>query len=296
MKRKPSNLDKAISKALHGTRNKVYRLRKKGASDSELRYIDPRKTDWQVSRNGEPGSSTLYARYRKGELDTKGKYELLRQLKDFNERENAYAVTDNGRYISSKAQERFGRLLEGVNKSRKATLDKIIKGDTGNQRGVYYQFGAEGVDVSTMDEWDYKHYVSRDLSPIVRSEPFNSSRALSNAMNTVKNSTATMKKALKKSEHWRKAARNMLVDNGQRELADSIKLMTPKEFLRMITLTDFNARMTDFPYKDFFTREGHSKERGLAAAQEEGSQYMRGLVKTFAPNISSRTSKKARRK
>ena len=290
-KRSRSNLDKAIGKALHGTRNKVYRLKKKGASASEIRAIDPRKTDWAASRGGAPGSATLYERYRKGELNAREKGELLRQLKDFNERENAYTATDSGGYISSKSQERFKRLQEGVNKSRKSTLDKIVKGG----KGKYYQFGADGVDVSTMSDWDYKHFVSRDLSPIERKAPFMSARELARATETLKGATSSLRRALKKSENWRHAARNMLIDNNQRELADAIARMTPEEFLEMITLTDFNVRMTDFPYQDFFSVEGHSRERGLAAAQAEGSRYMSGLVARFAPGYADRASAKRKK-
>ena len=262
-KRKRSNLDEAIGKALHGTRNKVYRLKKKGASASEIAAIDPRKTDWQPSRGGAPGSATLYERYRKGELSTREKGELLRQLKDFNERENKYTSTGGGRFISSKAQERFGAMVEGVNKTRKMTLDNIVKG------GAYYQFGAPGVDVASMSEWDFEHYVSRNLSPLKRTEPFTSSKQIVRAMQTLLGATSSMSRALKKSESWRRAARNMLIDNNQRELADAIERMSAKEFLEMITLTDFNVRMTDFPYQDYFTVQGHSRERGLAAAQDQ---------------------------
>lgn len=284
-KRKRSNLDEAIGKALHGTRNKVYRLKKKGASASELAAIDPRKTDWTSSRGGAPGSATLYERYRKGELSAREKGELLRQLKDFNARGNAYEPTGGGRFISSKAQERFGAMVEGVNKTRKRTLDNIIKG------GAYYQFGAPGVDVATMSEWDFEHYVSRNLSPLKRTEPFTSSKQIARAMQTVLGATTSMSSALKKSESWRRAARNMLIDNNQRELAEAIERMTAKEFLEMATLTDFNVRMTDFPYQDYFTVQGHSRERGLAVAQDEGSRYMFGLVDRFSHNSAAKDKK-----
>lgn len=284
-KSKRSNLDEAIGKALHGTRNKVYRLKKKGASASELAAIDPRKTDWQSSRGGAPGSATLYERYRKGELNTREKGELLRQLKDFNRRENKYTSTGGGRFISSKAQERFGAMVEGVNKTRKRTLDNIVKG------GAYYQFGAPGVDVATMSEWDFNHYVSRNLSPLKRTEPFTSSKQIARAMQTLLGATSSMSRALKKSESWRRAARNMLIDSNQRELADAIGRMSAKEFLEMITLTDFNVRMTDFPYQDYFTVQGHSRERGLAAAQDESSAYMLGLVNRFSAQNADRAAK-----
>lgn len=284
-KRKRSNLDEAIGKALHGTRNKVYRLKKKGASASEIAAIDPRKTDWQSSRGGAPGSATLYERYRKGELNAREKGELLRQLKDFNERENAYTAVGNGRFTSSKAQERFSAMLEGVNKTRKKTLENIIKG------GAYYQFGAPGVDVASMSDWDFEHYVSRNLSPLKRTEPFTSSKQIARAMQTLLGATSSMSRALKKSESWRRAARNMLIDNNQRELAEAIERMSAKEFLEMITLTDFNVRMTDFPYQDYFTVQGHSRERGLTAAQNESSRYMIGLVDRFSQNNATKDKK-----
>lgn len=284
-KRKRSNLDEAIGKALHGTRNKVYRLKKKGASASELAAIDPRKTDWTSSRGGAPGSATLYERYRKGELNAREKGELLRQLKDFNERRNAYESTGGGRFISSKAQERFGAMVEGVNKTRKRTLDNIIKS------GAYYQFGAPGVDVASMSEWDFEHYVSRNLSPLKRTEPFTSSKQIVRAMRALLGATSSMSRALKKSESWRRAARNMLIDNNQRELAEAIERMSAKDFLEMITLTDFNVRMTDFPYQDYFTAQGHSRERGLTAAQNESSRYMIGLVDRFSQNNATKDKK-----
>lgn len=284
-KRKRSNLDVAIGKALHGARNKVYRLKKKGASASEIAAIDPRKTDWQSSRGGAPGSATLYERYRKGELNTREKGELLRQLEDFNERENKYTSTGGGRFISSKAQARFGAMVEGVNKTRKRTLDNIVKG------GAYYQFGAPGVDVTSMSDWDFKHYVSRNLSPLKRTEPFTSSKQIARAMQTLLGATSSMSRALKKSESWRRAARNMLIDNNQRELADAVGRMRAKEFLEMITLTDFNVRMTDFPYQDYFSAQGHSRERGLAAAQDESSRYMIGLVSRFSRNSAAKGKK-----
>lgn len=284
-KRKRSNLDEAIGKALHGTRNKVYRLKKKGASASELAAIDPRKTDWTSSRGGAPGSATLYERYRKGALNAREKGELLRQLKDFNERGNAYEPTGRGRFISSKAQERFGAMVEGVNKTRKRTLDNIIKG------GSYYQFGAPGVDVASMSEWDFKHYVSRNLSPLNRTEPFTSSKQIARAMQSLLGATSSMSSALKKSEHWREVAMNRLIDNNHRELADAIGRMTAKEFLEMITLTDFNVRMSDFQYDDYYSKQGHTKERSLAAVQAESSAYMLDLVNRFTAQNADRVAK-----
>lgn len=278
-------MDEAIGKALHGTRNKVYRLKKKGASASEIAAIDPRKTDWQSSRGGAPGSATLYERYRKGELNTREKGELLRQLKDFNERENKYTSTGGGRFISSKAQERFGAMVEGVNKTRKRTLDNIIKG------GAYYQFGAPGVDVTSMSEWDFEHYVSRNLSPLKRTEPFTSSKEIARATKTLLGAASSMSRVLKKSEHWRKVARNKLIDNNQSDLADAIGRMTAKEFLEMITLTDFNVQMSDFQYDDYYSKQGHTKERNLAAVQSESSAYMLGLVKRFSQNNAAKDKK-----
>lgn len=283
-KRKRSNLDEAIGKALHGTRNKVYRLKKKGASASELAAIDPRKTDWQSSRGGAPGSATLYERYRKGELNAREKGELLRQLKDFNERENAYTAVGYGCFTSSKAQERFSAMLEGVNKTRKKTLENIIKG------GAYYQFGAPGVDVGSMSEWDFEHYVSRNLSPLKRSEPFMSSKEIARATKTLLGATSSMSRVLEKSERWRKVAMNKLIDN-QRELADAIGRMTAKEFLEMVTLTDFNVQMSDFQYDDYYTKLGHTKERNLAAVQSESSAYMLELVNRFSPQNADRAAK-----
>ena len=209
----------------------------------------------------------------------------MRQLKDFNERENKYTSTGGGRFISSKAQERFGAMVEGVNKTRKRTLDNIIKS------GAYYQFGAPGVDVASMSEWDFEHYVSRNLSPLKRTEPFTSSKQIARAMQTLLGATSSMSRALKKSESWRRAARNMLIDNNQRELAEAIERMSAKEFLEMITLTDFNVRMTDFPYQDYFTVQGHSRERGLTAAQNESSRYMIGLVDRFSQNSATKDKK-----
>lgn len=284
-KRKRSNLDEAIGKALHGTRNKVYRLKKKGASASEIAAIDPRKTDWQSSRGGAPGSATLYERYRKGELNTREKGELLRQLKDFNERENKYTSTGGGRFVSSKAQERFGAMVEGVNKTRKRTLDNIIKG------GVYYQFGAPGVDVTTMSEWDFKHYVSRNLSPLKRTDPFMSSKEIARATKTLLGATSSMSRALEKSENWHKVAMNRLIDNDQHALAAAIGRMTAKEFLEMITLSDFNVRMSDFQYDDYYSKQGHTKERNLAAVQSESSAYMLNLVNRFSPQNADRAAK-----
>lgn len=283
--RKRSNLDAAIGKALHGTRNKVYRLKKKGASASEIAAIDPRKTDWQASRGGAPGSATLYERYRKGELNAREKGELLRQLKDFNERENAYSAVGNGRFTSSKAQERFSAMLEGVNKTRKKTLDNLVKS------GAYYQFGAPGVDVASMSEWDFEHYVSRNLSPLKRTEPFTSSKQIARAMRSVLGATSSMSRALRKSEHWREVARNKLIDNNQRELADAIERMTAKEFLEMATLTDFNVQMSDFQYDDYYSKQGHTKERNLAAVQSESSAYMLDLVNRFSPQNADRAAK-----
>ena len=67
--------------------------------------------------------------------------------------------------------------------------------------------------------------------------------------------------------------------------------MSAKEFLEMITLTDFNVRMTDFPYQDYFNVQGHSRERGLEAAQDESSRYMIGLVERFSQNNAAKDKK-----
>ena len=100
-----------------------------------------------------------------------------------------------------------------------------------------------------------------------------------------------MSRTLDKSENWRKAAMNRLIDNDQRALADAIGRMTAKEFLEMTTLTDFNVRMSDFQYDDYYSKQGHAKERNLAAVQSESSAYTLDLVNRFSPRNADRAAK-----
>lgn len=296
MSRKSTDLDKAISRALHNTRNKVYRLKKRGASERELSYIDPRKNDWRASKSGMPGSKTLYEGYRKGALNSRQKYELLKQLQDFNERENSYTKSDEGGFISSKTEQRYFATQESVNRLRAATLERIIHNADGKGQGVYYQYGVDPVNVSDMDEWDFKHKVARDLAPINRTTPFSNAARLVRGIKTLRDSQGNMRKVIEKNRRWQKVAVNKLRDNGQTALADAVANMTEWEFLRMSVLTDFNAKMGDFQYVAYWDNEGHSKERDFEEIQAESSAHLSNMVDTFASKARARAEKKARRK
>ena len=291
-KRKRSDLDKAISNALHNTRNKVYRLKRKGATDEELRYIDPRRTDWRASRSGMGGSRTMYDAYRRGELNGRQKYEFLQQLLEFNSRENAYTKTDEGGFVSSFVQKRFYQLQEGINRLRAATLDRIIKGSDGKQQGVYYQYGVDPVPLETLDAWDYTHRVARDLAPLNRTNPFSSAARLARGIKTLRNSTGSMRKVRERSKNWQKVAANKLRDNGNSELAQIVDAMSNAEFLRMTVLSDFNAQMSVFQYVSFWDNEGHQKPSDLDALQDDKSAYLNSLVNAFAPGAQKRAEKK----
>lgn len=296
MSRKSTELDKAISRALHNTRNKVYRLKKRGASERELSYIDPRKNDWRASKSGMPGSKTLYEGYRKGELNPRQKYEFLKQLQDFNERENSYTVTDEGGFISAKTMQRFYATQEGINRMRAATLNRIIKNADGKGQGLYYQYGADPVQIEKMSEWEFKEKVARELAPINRTNPFSNAARLVRGLKMLRDAQGSMRKVLARSKHWHKVAVNRLRDNGDNSLADVVANMTENEFLSMTVLTDFNAKMGDFQYKEYWLIQAHSRERDFETKMEESSAYMSSIVDTFAPKARARAEKKARRK
>lgn len=296
MARKRTDLDKAISKALHNTRNKVYRLKKRGASDEELRYIDPRRNDWRAARAGIGGSESLYEGYRKGTLSGKQKYEFLQQLQEFNNRENSYTVTDDGGFISSTVLRRYFQTQESVNDLRKATLDKILLNSDGKSYGQYYQYGVNPVNVADMDEWDFKNRVARDLAPVNRTNPFSNAARLVRGINTLRSSMGSMRKVEQRNKQWHKVAVNKLKDNGQTALAEKVAAMSDWEFLRMTVLTDFNMQMGNFQYVAYWTNEGHQEPRDLEAIQDEKSAYFDSLVDAFAPRAAKRAEKQAKKR
>lgn len=165
-----TELDRQISKALHGTRNKLYRLRKRGANVEQL---DPRVPTPELRS-----------------MSTREKERYLKRLQKFNLRENKIFIQSNNIAVQ------YNDLIEYRLAEMNANLDRIAL------RSSIEQFVEEGQVTRT--RWSAyaamrpdpytefgQMYVPAgikfaDIQPIVRTEPFLGQRSLVQASENVR--------------------------------------------------------------------------------------------------------------
>ena len=275
-KRKRTALDKEISKAQKNARNKLYRLRRRGAANTaELSPIE--------STAGMNGAQ---------------KAAYLRRLKRFNERSNSYIVQENNVAIPRKTLEEYRKAESEANKVRMEFRANIIKSreqgakkfiaqlqkavDAERKRvmeaqrtGKPYHPDKKNLEIMRKVGAVPKAYADRDITldvmqfalaqsdrvmrierqgkfadimPFVMKEDFASVQAAEREIRAAKEAKQDIKDARKHYASWKEGIASKMAANGYGELTDEIRGLSNSQMDWLHYFTEFDELASEFKY------------------------------------------------
>lgn len=275
-KKKRTALDKEISKAQKNARNKLYRLRRRGATNTvELSPIE--------STAGMNGAQ---------------KAAYLRRLKRFNERSNSYVVQENNVAIPRKTLEEYRKAESEANKVRMEFRAKIIKSreqgakkfigqlhkaaDAERKRvmeaqrtGKPYHPDKKNLEILRKVGAVPKAYADRDITldvmqfalaqsdrvmrierqgkfadimPFIMKEDFASVQAAEREIRAAKEAKQDIKDARKHYASWKEGIASKMAANGYGDLTDEIRGLSNSQMDWLHYFTEFDELASEFKY------------------------------------------------
>lgn len=239
MPRKRTQLDREISKALKNTRNKLYRLRQKGATNTV--ELDPRLP--QSIRKTMNGAQ---------------KRAYLRQLQDFNSRNNRVILQANKvavpydkliqyRLAEARANVAKGLLRQGIERNVQKELAKnpeLKELSQGVESNIFNaaRFTQEG-DIYVPQNTKY-----HDIQPVVMRVGFPSLEELERATKQHKESTKIIKSNRKRYASYKKGISAKLEAEGYPKIAKQVRALTNAQMDWLHYFTDFDAEVANYHY------------------------------------------------
>lgn len=275
-RKKRTALDKEISRAQKNTRSKLYRLRKRGATNTE--ELSPIE-----STQGMNGSQ---------------KAAYLRRLKRFNERSNSYVVQENNVAIPRKTLEEYRKAESEANKVRMDFRAKIIRSrETGAKRfiaqlqkaadaerkkvmeaqrtGKPYHPDKKNLEIMRKVGAVPKAYADRDITldvmqfalaqsdrvmrierqgkfadimPFIMKEDFASVQAAEREIRAAKEAKQDIKDARKHYASWKEGIVSKMAANGYGDLTDEIRGLSNSQMDWLHYFTEFDELTSQFKY------------------------------------------------
>ena len=275
-RKKRTALDKEISRAQKNTRSKLYRLRKRGATNTE--ELSPIE-----STQGMNGSQ---------------KAAYLRRLKRFNERSNSYVVQENNVAIPRKTLEEYRKAESEANKVRMEFRAKIIKSrETGAKKfiaqlqkaadaerkkvmeaqrtGKPYHPDKKNLEIMRKVGAVPKAYADRDITldvmqfalaqsdrvmrierqgkfadimPFIMKEDFASVQAAEREIRAAKEAKQDIKDARKHYASWKEGIVSKMAANGYGDLTDEIRGLSNSQMDWLHYFTEFDELTSQFKY------------------------------------------------
>ena len=275
-RKKRTALDKEISRAQKNTRSKLYRLRKRGATNTE--ELSPIE-----STQGMNGSQ---------------KAAYLRRLKRFNERSNSYVVQENNVAIPRKTLEEYRKAESEANKVRMDFRAKIIKSrETGAKKfiaqlqkaadaerkkvmeaqrtGKPYHPDKKNLEIMRKVGAVPKAYADRDITldvmqfalaqsdrvmrierqgkfadimPFIMKEDFASVQAAEREIRAAKEAKQDIKDARKHYASWKEGIASKMAANGYGDLTDEIRGLSNSQMDWLHYFTEFDELTSQFKY------------------------------------------------
>ena len=273
-RKKRTALDKEISRAQKNTRSKLYRLRKRGATNTE--ELSPIE-----STQGMNGSQ---------------KAAYLRRLKRFNERSNSYVVQENNVAIPRKTLEEYRKAESEANKVRMDFRTKIIKSrETGAKKfiaqlqkaadaerkkvmeaqrtGKPYHPDKKNLEIMRKVGAVPKAYADRDITldvmqfalaqsdrvmrierqgkfadimPFIMKEDFASVQAAEREIRAAKEAKQDIKDARKHYASWKEGIVSKMAANGYGDLTDEIRGLSNSQMDWLHYFTEFDQLTSQF--------------------------------------------------
>lgn len=240
-KKKRTDLDKTISRLQKNARNKIYRLRRAGASDEDIAAIDPRR-----STKGMNGSS---------------KAAYARALARFNARDNAYTVSEdyfgNRGLIPKGLIKRYREVEASVNKTIRQVQDRAIK-----LYGSKPYISSTDVDGKTKEEWERVYgpmrqsaYNAGYLEEVHRQYGFGSVRAVQNAIESVKKKITKIRQIDNNLSNYKKYIVNRMTSDGADPRAiRAVKSLTKSQLQYLYFNSDFSTIVQTYQYEEYYAQ------------------------------------------
>ena len=240
-KKKRTDLDKTISRLQKNARNKIYRLRRAGASDEDIAAIDPRR-----STKGMNGSS---------------KAAYARALARFNARDNAYTVSEdyfgNRGLIPKGLIKRYREVEASVNKTIRQVQDRAIK-----LYGGKPYISSTDVEGKTKEEWERVYgpmrqsaYNAGYLEEVHRQYGFGSVRAVQNAIESVKKKITKIRQIDNNLSNYKKYIVNRMTSDGaDPRTIRAVKSLTKSQLQYLYFNSDFSTIVQTYQYEEYYAQ------------------------------------------
>lgn len=240
-KKKRTDLDKTISRLQKNARNKIYRLRRAGASDEDIASIDPRR-----STKGMNGSQ---------------KAAYARALARFNARDNAYTVSEdyfgNRGLIPKGLIKRYREVEASVNKTIRQVQDRAIK-----LYGGKPYISSTDVEGKTKEEWERVYgpmrqsaYNAGYLEEVHRQYGFGSVRAVQNAIESVKKKITKIRQIDNNLSNYKKYIVNRMTSDGaDPRTIRAVKSLTKSQLQYLYFNSDFSTIVQTYQYEEYYAQ------------------------------------------
>lgn len=269
-KTKQTKTDRELSAALKSARQKVYRLKKAGASAEELARIDPRRS--------------LYGDMKRDGRLTNGaqKRAYIKQLREFASRDNRYIVTLDGSVIESADVARYTSAERKANDAKRA-VQKRMRKLGGPTPKIYNSSFPEGVPVKDLSSAQIRVNYYRDYATSRHRAPFSSREAFERA---IKAQNAAYDEAVyydQRLQNFRMSLINRLHENFQDELAEAIRSMSDAQFEFATVYTDINEMSLTLHYKSKMLDEGRAINEDVFDNSRRGIESAIRIAKQHGP-------------
>lgn len=240
-KKKRTDLDKTISRLQKNARNKIYRLRRAGASDEDIAAIDPRRPTKDM--NG--SQKAAYAR----------------ALARFNARDNAYTVSEdyfgNRGLIPAGLIKRYREVEASVNKTIRQVQDRAIK-----LYGGKPYISSTDVEGKTKEEWERVYgpmrqsaYNAGYLEEVHRQYGFGSVRAVQNAIESVKKKITKIRQIDNNLSNYKKYIVNRMTSDGaDPRTIKAVKSLTKSQLQYLYFNSDFSTIVQTYQYEEYYAQ------------------------------------------
>lgn len=226
MRKNRTKADKEISRLLHNVRNKVYRLRKAGASEEQIAAVDPRLSDYGMSHKlGGLTNGSQKAAY-------------MRQLQNFVSRDNSLKVAKNGDIIPANEVKAYKAAEREANKAKKQAGKHILR--VGGKNPEFYMAGGTHEDINSWNANIRLWEVYKQVYPVHHTEPFGSRKAALEAIEAQKQAVVNARNWDKRLINYRASIINRLYENGNFDLMKRVQGLSNEQFEYMALYTNLN--------------------------------------------------------
>lgn len=221
-RKRRTDLDREISRLQKNTRNKLYRLRVKGARSDE---IDPRRS----TRNMNGAQKAAYAR----------------ELQAFNSRGNSFIVQENKVPVKTADVKQYLEIQAKLNIRREMIRERVdrLSGITPNEMPIESRANLiSSYDAASGRFIRRRGALANDLLELNRNEPFGSQAKLESAIKSLKQQ-ARKQNYSRSNKQIRENIKGMLNSTGMPRFDDAVDGLNNAQLNYLLYRTDFMEKV-----------------------------------------------------